>query len=194
MFVLTAGIDAALSQGMKTKGPLPKRFSGMKRLSGILVGLLALSLIAVPAAIGAPFAYIANMGANNVSVVDGASNTVVGTVAVGRQPYGVAVNPAGTRAYVANFGDGTVSVIDTSTRTVVALVPVGSLPIGVAVNGTGSRAYVANFGSASLSVIDTTANTVVATVMLGGSPSGVAANAAGTRVYVTLGDGTVAVV
>ncbi|PYN80408.1 MAG: hypothetical protein DMD97_03510, partial [Candidatus Rokuibacteriota bacterium] len=98
---------------MKTKGPLLKRFSGTKRLSGILVGLLALSLVAVPAAIGAPFAYIANMGDRTVSVIDAATNTVIVTVSVGRQPYGVAVNPAGTRAYVANFGDGTVSVIDT---------------------------------------------------------------------------------
>ena len=49
---------------------------------------------------------------NNVSVIDGASNTVVATVAVGSNPYGVAVNPNTNRIYVANYGDDTVSVIE----------------------------------------------------------------------------------
>ena len=41
-----------------------------------------------------------NLFSNNVSVIDTATNTVVATVAVGSSPFGVAVNPAGTRAYV----------------------------------------------------------------------------------------------
>ena len=43
-----------------------------------------------------------NYSSNNVSVIDGASNTVVATVAVGSCPYGVAVNPNTNRIYVAN--------------------------------------------------------------------------------------------
>ena len=46
--------------------------------------------------------YVANHDSNNVSVIDGASNTVVATVAVGTGPYGVAVNPNTNRIYVAN--------------------------------------------------------------------------------------------
>ena len=46
--------------------------------------------------------YVANYGSNNVSVIDGASNTVVATVAVGSDPDGVAVNPNTNRIYVAN--------------------------------------------------------------------------------------------
>ncbi|MGP8259549.1 MAG: MBG domain-containing protein [Acidobacteriaceae bacterium] len=60
------------------------------------------------------YAYVANVGNNNVSVIDLASNTVTGTVSVGNSPFGVAVNPSGTYAYVANHGDNTVSVISLS--------------------------------------------------------------------------------
>src|SRR2546427_9702952 len=103
---------------MNTKRPLPKRFAGTTRVAGILVGLLALSLTALIAGVAgaAPFAYAANSGLNNVSVIDGATNTVVQTIAVGRNPLGVAVNPASKRAYVTNSASRNVSVNDTANR------------------------------------------------------------------------------
>ena len=52
-----------------------------------------------------------NNGSNTVSVIKGASNTVVATVPVGPQPDDLAVNPVTNRIYVANTGDNTVSVI-----------------------------------------------------------------------------------
>jgi YVTN family beta-propeller protein len=45
------------------------------------------------------------------SVLDGATNTVIGDVFVGRYPTGVAANPATGQVYVANSGDDTVTVI-----------------------------------------------------------------------------------
>jgi len=75
-----------------------------------------------------PFAYIANYGSDNVSVIDTSTNAVVATIAVGTRPYGVAVNPTGTRVYVTNEGSDNVSVIDTSTNNVVATVAVGTGP------------------------------------------------------------------
>jgi len=53
---------------------------------------------------------------------------VVTTVTVGSAPYGVAVNPAGTRVYVTNNNSDNVSVIDTATNTVAATVAVGFSP------------------------------------------------------------------
>ena len=82
----------------------------------------------------APFAYITNSNGNSVSVIDIATNTVVATVPVGSFPYGVAVNPGGSRVYVGNQSSDNVSVIDTATNTVVATVPVGDSPLGVAIN------------------------------------------------------------
>jgi YVTN family beta-propeller protein len=41
----------------------------------------------------APFAYVTNRNDSTVSVIDTASNAVVGTVAVGGAPTGVAITP-----------------------------------------------------------------------------------------------------
>ncbi len=55
--------------------------------------------------------YVANVGSNNVSVIDGATNAVVATVSVGDFPKAVGANPNTNRIYVTNDNDNTVSVI-----------------------------------------------------------------------------------
>lgn len=138
------------------------------------------------AAAASPFAYITNSGSGTVSVLDVATNSVVGTVLVGNLPAGVAVNASATRVYVTNQGSNSVSVIDTSSNAVIATIGVGSFPIGIAVNPAGTRVFVANFVSHTLSAIDATTNTVLATVPVGRFPIGVAVDPAGTRVFVTI--------
>jgi uncharacterized repeat protein (TIGR02543 family) len=152
---------------MKTKRPLPKRFSGTIRVSGILIGLVAVLLSAASLAMAAPFAYVSSFGQDRVTVVDGANGNIVGTIGVGAMPQGVAVSPDGTRAYVANFGDGTVSIIDTTANPLPTQAPAISvcaapacMPQGVAVNADGTRVYVAN-GDATIAVIDATTNTLL---------------------------------
>ena len=130
----------------------------------------------------APFAYVANSTGNTVSVIDTATNTVVGSpIRVRNQPTSVAVTPDGTRAYVTNRGSGSVSVINTVTNAVLATVLVGRQPIGVAVTPDGTCVYVTNFASNTVSVIATATNTVVATIMVGGFPFGVAITPDGTH-------------
>jgi YVTN family beta-propeller protein len=95
----------------------------------IAFGIAALALILLVNSAGAsPYAYITNSGSGTVSVIDTAINAVTATVNVGDFPYGVAVNPAGTKVYVANIASNTVSVIDTATNTVTASVNVGTFP------------------------------------------------------------------
>jgi YVTN family beta-propeller protein len=138
------------------------------------------------------FTFITNYGSNNVSVIrtynDAITNNVVfekvRDVAVGRNPYGIAVDPAGTFAYVTNFDDATVSKIDLSNYIVTAI-PVGSNPIGIVVSPDGSKIYAVNSGSNTVSVISAVDNTNIITVAVGINPFGVAVNPAGTFVYVT---------
>ena len=125
--------------------------------------------------------YVANPHSNNVSVIDGANNTVVATVAVGGAA-DVAVNPNTNRIYVVCVNK--VAVIDGASNTVVAKVAVGSYAEGVAVNPNTNRIYVANSGSDNVSVIDGTSNRVVATVAVGDAPLGVAVNPNTNRIYV----------
>jgi YVTN family beta-propeller protein len=158
---------------MKTKYPLPKGFSGTKGVSGILAALVALALLLTASGAGAdPFAYISNLSGNSVTVIDGTTVLTPPTtpIGVGAQPFGVAVNPTGTRAYVANSnmfdtGAPSVSVIDTASLTEVTRITVGidGQPTGVAVNEDGSRVYVAN-NNGKVAVIDTATNTVINTL------------------------------
>jgi len=138
--------------------------------------------------LAAPFAYITNLDANSVSVIDIASNTVVATIPVGSQPAGVAVNSTGARVYIANLDS--VSVIDGASKSVIATVPVGVALFGVAVNPAGTRVYAADQGSDSVAVIDAVNNTTVTSVPVGAAPGGVVVNPEGTRVYVTNTGGT----
>ena len=78
-------------------------------------------------------AYITNLDANTVSVIDTTSNTVADTIPVGSRPGGVAVTPDGSTVYVANEGAYTVSVIAMASNTVTATIPGFSEPIAFGV-------------------------------------------------------------
>ena len=78
-------------------------------------------------------AYITNLDANTVSVIDTTSNTVTATIPVGSIPLGVAVTPDGSTVYVANEGANTVSVIAMASNTVTATIPGFSEPIAFGV-------------------------------------------------------------
>src|SRR5262245_23129319 len=156
----------------------------------------ALLLCLGSCAIAAPFAYIPNLLAASVAVVDTASGKVVDTIVTGGEPTGVAVQPSGSRVYVgdgASAGD-TLWVIDTALNAVVDAITVGTQPLGVAVHPDGSRVYVGNFSggdvrSRGVSVIDATTDTVVTTIPMAGLPSyGLAVNPNGTVVYVATMD------
>jgi YVTN family beta-propeller protein len=127
--------------------------------------------------------YVANQVSNNTAVIDGATNTIITTVATGKRSIAVGVNPATNRIYIANFNEDTVSVIDGATNTVIATVSVGSNPARVEVNPVTNRIYVGNFSSNNISVIDGATNTVIATVPTGNNPEGVAVNPVTNRIY-----------
>lgn len=133
----------------------------------------------------AGFAYVANSGSDNVSVVSLESNDVIETLEVGSSPRDVDAAPDDSRVYVANNGSNSVSVIDTSRNKVVAKVHVGREPRDVEVSPDGDYAYVANQGSDSVSVIRTSRNRVVDTVGGIANPRGIAVSPDGKRAYVS---------
>ncbi|MEU9480382.1 YncE family protein [Streptomyces sp. NPDC048191] len=174
-------------------------------MRGWVAGLLVLSGVVVPLFSSMPAAaqaersraYVTNFGADTVSVVDTATDKVIGQpIRVGDAPVGVAVSPNGTRVYVANSRSNNVSVINTATNTVIATVPVGSSPAGVAVSPDNSRVYVANSDSNNVSVINTATNTVTGTpIPVGPSPKNLVVSPDNSRVYVAnSGSDTVSVI
>lgn len=128
-----------------------------------------------------------------VAVIDTASNTVVGNVTVGREPFAIALSSSGGFAYVTNRGDDSVSVIDTSTDTVIAEVAVGDTPEGVAA-GFGVL-YVTNDAANSVSVYREIDFQPLTTIPVGAGPIAVAVSPDGRRAVVGNDpDGTVSII
>ncbi|MCE9586471.1 hypothetical protein K8R04_04105 [Candidatus Uhrbacteria bacterium] len=101
-----------------------------------------------------------------VRKVDPVTNSLVASVPVGVNPYGIAFD--GKYLWVANSTDGTLSKIDPVANTVVATTTVGGQPIGVVFDGT-SIWVTTNFTNAVVKVNPIT-NTVITTLPLGGNP------------------------
>src|SRR5262249_12274957 len=145
-----------------------------------------------------------NLDDNTVSVIDVATDSVIGAFSVGQVPQEVVLDPRGVRAYVANdcgdgvcqVANGTISVVDTVAMSVLATIPVGPFPWGIAVHPNGQRVYVVNecgtvpcdagYQGGSVSVIDSTLNQVVDNIPLFDLPDQAAIDPSGQRLYVGL--------
>ncbi len=151
----------------------------------------------------APFAYILG---NTVSVVDIATDNVVGTIDVPFNSEVVAVTPDGSKIYMAKLGNIStgnntdISVIDTATNTITANVFVGSYPYGIAVTPDGTKVYLtisndySNPFPNTVSVIDTSTDTVETRINVGSQPHDVAVTPDGKKAYVTDWNNTVSVI
>jgi DNA-binding beta-propeller fold protein YncE len=73
---------------------------------------------------------VANRGGSTITLIDPATMTLLGTVAVGFDPHEIAVTADGTRAYVSNYGNAqgtTLSLIDIASRTKVKDISIAPL-------------------------------------------------------------------
>ncbi|MFF0815788.1 beta-propeller fold lactonase family protein [Rhodococcus sp. NPDC003318] len=95
--------------------------------------------------------YVTNRGSNTVSAIDTATNSVIGTVAVGTRPTAVRVAPDGSTVYVATDSDR-LQVIDTATRTVVSDIgidsPAEAGAHSIAISADGSRLLITDAADA----------------------------------------------
>lgn len=131
--------------------------------------------------------YVANRSAGTASVIDGATNAVVATIAVGLAPsYQVAVDPGANRAYVLNNGSGTLSVIDGATDTVVDTIRgLPSAPEGLAVHPGRREVYVTR-SARTFTVVDAATHTAVRDIDTARSNHTIAVNAQTDLAYVAL--------
>ena len=100
------------------------------------------------------FAYVANAGANTVSVLDLVYLRADRTLKVGETPIALAANPVRTEVYAVNRGSGSVSVIDATRNQIAATIPVRRQPSAIAIAPDGRRAFVINAGTNSVVVLD----------------------------------------
>ncbi|MDX9759192.1 MAG: YncE family protein [Bacteroidota bacterium] len=127
--------------------------------------------------------FISNLLTNSVSVYDPSTGTLLGDIAVGANPDGIAA--AGNGVVVANSGFGTnntVTIIDGVTRTTVATLTVGDYPTAVHALNESVVAVLCTGGygdyndpnddtPGGLYIIDVPSRTVVDSLGLGGHPT-----------------------
>ena len=104
--------------------------------------------------------FVTNEKSDDVTVIDAATRTVVGTIRVSKRPRGVAVSPDGRRVYVANSNSDSLSVIDAKSLAVLSTVPAGLDPEGMTFNRAGTALYVVNENELSVTVLDAASLTI----------------------------------
>jgi YVTN family beta-propeller protein len=154
------------------------------RLLGLAVAI-GVAAGAPDAAPAQPFAYVANLGSDDVSVIDSARLDTTATLPGGDDPDGVAISADGTRVYVSSFLSGTVTTIDARTQEVLATVPVGPGPVGLAVTPDGERVYVTRRGDDRVAALGVASGTVEAVIAVGRGPNAIAITPDGASAFVT---------
>lgn len=151
-----------------------------------------------------------NPATDSVSVIRTDTNRIVGKIAVGDEPQGVALDPAGRYAYVANAAGSSLTVIRIvngkpsrfSARVDPTFGPKGRITTGaepwnVVASPDGLRVFVANSGQDTISVLDVAGKALIGYVDLRTSlcnnpdrtrhfqPRGMAVTKNGKRLFVT---------
>lgn len=133
--------------------------------------------------------YVTARDDDRVYMIDGLSLAVVNSAKVGRQPWGVSVNPNTNKVYVANYASGEVWVLDGSTLAVLATIPVGPNPTFVKINETTNVAFVITYGNNGIAAINGDTNTLIGIKGAGGAGAwGLAINPNLNHVYTSARD------
>lgn len=158
------------------------------------------------------YAFIGNMAAGCVSVVDIEAKKETSRLTGFFEPHGIVCLPGSSKVYISNMGAHEVGVIDVETQRVASTLEVGSAyamarvdmdsklaeVVGIA-NPTlsidGRYAYAADGDSDQVAVIDTIDDSVVATIPVGDDPWRAYASPDGTKMLVpNNGDETISVI
>lgn len=141
---------------------MPISKSSLRRRVPLIAALAALTLcLCAPQAL-ARYVYTGNYETDTVSLIDTATNQIVGApipLPANANPASMAITPNGKTLYVANYS-GSVTAIDTQTNQPIVSIPLAGSPNTIAISPDGKTAYVPqNVGG--VVVIDTASNQIV---------------------------------
>jgi YVTN family beta-propeller protein len=83
-----------------------------------------------------------NSAGDDVSIIDPATNKVVGTITGIEVNHGAAAAPDGSRYYISNEGKSTLDVVDRKTLKVTRSIPLSGHPNNIGISKDGRRVYV----------------------------------------------------
>src|SRR5881227_2558858 len=147
--------------------------------------------------------FVSNERSGDVTVIDGTTDSVIGTFAVGKRPRGIHAAPDGRRVFVTLSGSPRIApgvdenrapadkradglgVIDPATRKLIDRWHVGSDPEQFAISKDGKFAFIANEDDASASIVDLDSGQSRGKIKVSEEPEGVGVNPSSGEVYVT---------
>lgn len=137
---------------------------GRPRLKHLLL------LLALPLAASSVRIIQTNSAGDEVSVIDPATNKVVGVIHGIEVNHGAAVAPDGSRYYISNEGESTLDVVDQKTLKVVRSIPLSGHPNNISISKDGRRVYVAIARApGAVDVIDTASLQNVKSIAVSGA-------------------------
>jgi YVTN family beta-propeller protein len=136
------------------------------RVSSICFGFL----IALPLAASTVRIIQTNSAGDDVSIIDPATNKVVGVIHGIEVNHGAAVAPDGSRYYISNEGERTLDVVDEKTLKVTRKIPLSGHPNNIAISKDGRRVYVSiAVAPGAVDVVDTASLEKVKTIPVKGA-------------------------
>src|SRR6266478_10106324 len=111
-----------------------------------------------------------NSAGDDVSIIDPATNKVVGVIHGIEVNHGAAAAPDGSRYYISNEAESTLDVVDQKTLKVTRKIPLSGHPNNIAIGKDGKRVYVSIARKpGAVDVIDTTSLEKVKTISVNGA-------------------------
>jgi len=104
---------------------------------------LGLLLLSLPLAAASVRIIQTNSAGDNVSIIDPATNKVVGVIKGIEVNHGAAAAPDGSRYYISNEAESTLDVVDAKSLAVTSSIPLSGHPNNISISKDGRRVYVA---------------------------------------------------
>lgn len=128
--------------------------------------------------------YVTNSAGNDVTVIDVATNKVIGSIEVGPHPHGIAVPAKEDFILVTIEGTkpGELVWIDPKTDKIIKRIPIGPEPNQLAVTPDGKFAYIP-VNDGNYEVVDVAQAKVIEKIFTGGRPHNTVCSSDGKRMY-----------
>ena len=140
----------------------------VKRI-GLPFGYLSL-LLALPLAASTVRIIQTNSAGDDVSIIDPATNKVVGVIHGIEVNHGAAAAPDGSHYYVSDEGESTLDVVDAKTLKVTKKIPLSGHPNNISISKNGKRVYVSiAVAPGAVDVIDTVSQEKVKSIAVKGA-------------------------
>ena len=130
--------------------------------------------------------YVLSSNDSDLTVIDVATNQIIGTIDVGPLPHGIATPRSEEIIWVSTEGDNTLVVVDPRTDKVVKKYPgLGDRPNEIDVTPDGRFVYVPSLGGGVYEVFDTVKEEIVARIPTDGGPHNAVVSPDGQYMYLS---------